>query len=73
MFVPLVFVVVVAALALVLRRTSRSSQGGEVVEDIPLPDQTEQGTVSLWVFKYGGQRYISCASPHLSLLLSAND
>ncbi|KAK0238374.1 hypothetical protein EDD85DRAFT_507014 [Armillaria nabsnona] len=48
-FVSSAFVVVVAALALVLRRGSKSSQGGEVVEDIPLPDQTEQGTVSLWV------------------------
>lgn len=52
-FVPLVFVVVVSALALVLRRASRSSQGGEVVEVIPLPDQTEQGTISPWVFKCG--------------------
>ncbi|PBK66849.1 hypothetical protein ARMSODRAFT_977389 [Armillaria solidipes] len=48
-FVSSAFVVVVAALALVLRRASRLSQGGGDVEDIPLPDQTEQGTVSLWV------------------------
>ncbi|SJL17758.1 uncharacterized protein ARMOST_21319 [Armillaria ostoyae] len=48
-FVSSAFVVVVAAFALVLRRGSRSSQGGGVVEDIPLPDQTKQGTVSLWV------------------------
>ncbi|PBK91754.1 hypothetical protein ARMGADRAFT_1081176 [Armillaria gallica] len=49
MFVSSAFVVVVAALALVLRRASRTCQGSEVAEDIPLPDQTEQGTVSLWV------------------------
>ncbi|KAK0488503.1 hypothetical protein IW261DRAFT_353752 [Armillaria novae-zelandiae] len=50
MFVSLAFVTVVAAFAWVLRRASRSSQGGEVVEDIPLPDwQTEWGTTSLWV------------------------
>ncbi|KAK0444701.1 hypothetical protein EV421DRAFT_364947 [Armillaria borealis] len=48
-FVSSAFVVVVAALALVLRRASRLSQGGGDVEDFPLPDQTEQGTVSLWV------------------------
>ncbi|KAK0185053.1 hypothetical protein F5146DRAFT_1125402, partial [Armillaria mellea] len=46
-FVSSAFVVVVAALALVLRQ---ASQGGEVVEDIPLPNwQTERGTTSLWV------------------------
>ncbi|KAK0207699.1 hypothetical protein IW262DRAFT_526373 [Armillaria fumosa] len=49
-FVSSAFVVVVATFVLVLRRVSRSSQGGEVVEDIPLPDwQTEQHTTSLWV------------------------
>lgn len=49
-FVSSAFVVVVAAFTLVLRRASRSSEGGEVIEDILLPDwQTERGVTSLWV------------------------
>lgn len=71
-FLSSVFVVVVATLALVVGRGSKSSQGGEVLNDIPLPDQTEQGTVSLWVLSVEVSA-IYHVLPCFSLLLSAND